>query len=135
MYPNRRRVFGSTGAPAQRTSPVSAVASPNTQRIVVVLPAPFGPRKPTRRPGRAVNDSPSSAVTGPYRLVSPRISSIPPTLPSGALTRRPRPGQRPGPRIERGPPSHLEDEGPRGTRIGATAYLATIVPAMSGCTS
>ena len=24
------------------------------QRIVVVLPAPFGPRKPTSRPGRAV---------------------------------------------------------------------------------
>ena len=40
-------------------------ASPKMQRIVVVLPAPFGPRKPTIRPGAAVNDAPSRATTGP----------------------------------------------------------------------
>ena len=60
--PRRRR------RPAARPSgpsPASGVASPKMQRIVVVLPAPFGPRKPTRRPRRAVNDAPSSAVTGP----------------------------------------------------------------------
>ena len=43
----------------------SAVARPKMQRIVVVLPAPFGPRKPTRRPRAASNEAPSSAVTAP----------------------------------------------------------------------
>src|SRR5688572_25598381 len=75
MYPNRSRVFASTGAPAQRTSPESGVARPKMQRIVVVLPAPLGPRKPTSRPVCAVNVASSRAVTGPYRFVSPRISS------------------------------------------------------------
>src|SRR5215207_5257031 len=64
------------GEPSQRTVPESAVASPKTQRIVVVLPAPFGPRKPTSRPRRAVNDAPSSARTAPYRLDRSSISSM-----------------------------------------------------------
>ena len=38
--------------------------------MVVVLPAPFGPRKPVTRPGRTVKLSPSTAVTGPNRLRS-----------------------------------------------------------------
>ena len=40
-------------------------ARPKMQRIVVVLPAPLGPRKPTMRPGAAWNDAPSRATTGP----------------------------------------------------------------------
>src|SRR5579862_7613153 len=40
-------------------------------RRVVVLPAPFGPRKAVTRPGATSKVSASTAVTGPYRLVSP----------------------------------------------------------------
>src|SRR5512132_1410879 len=45
-------------------------------RIVVVFPAPFGPRNPTIRPGATANDASSSARISPYRLVNPCISSI-----------------------------------------------------------
>jgi len=34
-------------------------------RIVVVLPAPFGPRKPKTVPGSTFRFNPSSARTGP----------------------------------------------------------------------
>ena len=34
-------------------------------RMVVVLPAPFGPRKPVTCPGRTVKLRPSTAVTEP----------------------------------------------------------------------
>src|ERR1700733_3360277 len=46
------------------------------QRIVVVLPAPFGPRKPVTLPGSMPNVSPSTAVLSPYRFVRPRTSII-----------------------------------------------------------
>jgi hypothetical protein len=39
-------------------------------RMVVVLPAPFGPRKPVTWPGRTVKARPSTAVTAPNRLTS-----------------------------------------------------------------
>jgi len=48
--------------------------------IVVVLPAPFGPRKPVTWPGRTVKLRLSSAVTEPKRLLS-RFSSIIPGWP------------------------------------------------------
>ena len=37
-------------------------------RIVVVLPAPFGPRNPTILPGTTLKLAPSSATTLPYRF-------------------------------------------------------------------
>jgi hypothetical protein len=37
-------------------------------RIVVDLPAPFGPRKPVTWPGRTVKLMPSTAVFVPYVL-------------------------------------------------------------------
>src|SRR4051794_22802768 len=40
--------------------------------IVVVFPAPFGPRKATISPGSMVRSRPSTAVTDPKRLVRPR---------------------------------------------------------------
>ena len=49
--------------PFQSVRPRSGRARPKMQRIVVVLPAPFGPRKPTSRPGRAVKVAPSRATT------------------------------------------------------------------------
>src|SRR6266516_7994132 len=43
--------------------------------MVVVLPAPFGPRMPVTAPGAALSVSPSTAVVWPYRLTSPPIST------------------------------------------------------------
>ena len=63
------------GAPRQRTVPVSSSTSPNTARIAVVLPAPFGPRKPVSRPGWTANVQPSSAASAPKRLVTASNSS------------------------------------------------------------
>src|SRR5258708_36670286 len=45
-------------------------------RIVVDLPAPFGPTKPVTWPGRTVNVIPSSAGTAPNRLRSPATSMV-----------------------------------------------------------
>ena len=42
--------------------------------MVVVLPAPFGPRKPVIFPGSTPNDRLSTASVSPYRLVRPRAS-------------------------------------------------------------
>src|SRR4051812_3659179 len=39
-------------------------------RIVVLLPAPFGPRKPTISPRATSNETSSMAVKAPNRLVS-----------------------------------------------------------------
>src|ERR1700691_3733626 len=46
------------------------------QRIVVVLPAPFGPRKPVTLPGSMPNDRLSTAILSPYRFVRPCTSII-----------------------------------------------------------
>src|SRR5215470_16923142 len=42
--------------------------------MVVVLPAPFGPRKPVTLPGTTSNDRLLTAIFSPYRLLSPRTS-------------------------------------------------------------
>src|SRR3954467_315606 len=44
---------------------------PSTRRIVVDLPAPFGPRNPVTRPGSTVAVMSSTASLSPYRLVRP----------------------------------------------------------------
>src|SRR5882757_3696277 len=54
-----------------RTSPLLGRSRPSSIRIVVDLPAPFGPRKPVTTPGRTVKVRWSTAVLSPYRLVSP----------------------------------------------------------------
>src|ERR1700722_15853847 len=43
--------------------------------MVVVLPAPFGPRMPVTAPPAADSVSPSTAARSPYRLTSPPIST------------------------------------------------------------
>jgi hypothetical protein len=45
-------------------------SSPRIIRIVVDFPAPLGPRKPVTMPGLTVKVRLSTAVLGPYRLVS-----------------------------------------------------------------
>src|SRR3954447_20916775 len=44
--------------------------------MVVVLPAPFGPRKPVTVPGSSSKDTWSTTVRSPYFLVSPLTSII-----------------------------------------------------------
>src|SRR5512146_1741529 len=56
--------------------PLVGEARPRITRIVVVLPAPFGPRKPVTFPGWTAKLSPSTAVTSPKRLVSPLTSML-----------------------------------------------------------
>src|SRR6185437_5635162 len=66
--------------------------------MVVVLPAPFGPRMPVTVPSAALSVSPSTAVVWPYRLTSPPISTagICGTVLTDASLRRQKPAQRGG---------------------------------------
>ena len=65
--PATRAGLGSSvnGRPATVAWPASGRASPVIMRRVVVLPAPLGPRNPVMVPGRQVNDTSSTAVSGP----------------------------------------------------------------------
>src|SRR4051812_39721007 len=49
----------------------------STMRSVVVLPAPFGPRKPVTRPGSTTNDKLSTALTLRYCFVRPETTICP----------------------------------------------------------
>ena len=70
-----------------RAVPAVGIMNPASMRMVVDLPAPFGPRKPSTSPRDTLNETSSTAVKLPNRLVSPAIS-ISTGWPS-ALTRRP----------------------------------------------
>src|SRR5262249_39222286 len=54
--------------------PAFGVSRPRIKRMVVLLPAPCGPKKPVTRPEATSNESPSTATVDPYRLVRPRTS-------------------------------------------------------------
>src|SRR4029077_8699380 len=73
--------------PSRLASPPSLRSRPSRMRMVVVLPAPFGPRKACTSPVPTSRSSPSSATTRPYRLVSPAARSaslpIPPLYAAG----------------------------------------------------
>ena len=58
----------SVGVPSQVAVPLSGRRMSRTIRIVVVLPAPFAPRKPKTWPGSTLKLMPSRAVTLPKRL-------------------------------------------------------------------
>ena len=47
------------------TVPLVGRSSPRMSRMVVVLPAPFGPRKPVILPGSTLNDRSSTATLSP----------------------------------------------------------------------
>src|SRR5215475_959871 len=64
------------------TYPPVGRSRPRISRIVVDLPAPFGPRKPVTRPGCTVNDRLSTPCVFPYRLLSARASITRFTLPA-----------------------------------------------------
>src|SRR5579875_1354712 len=54
--------------PSTSTWPESAFISVYSMRKVVVLPAPFGPSSPVISPSRALNVTPSTALTSPNAL-------------------------------------------------------------------
>ena len=54
-----------------RAVPAVGIMKPASMRIVVDLPAPFGPRKPSTSPRPTLNETSSTAVKLPKRLVSP----------------------------------------------------------------
>ena len=72
-----------------RAVPAVGIMNPASMRIVVDLPAPFGPRKPSTSPRATPNETSSTAVKLPKRLVSPSIS-ISTGWPSAATPRLPR---------------------------------------------
>ncbi len=61
----RRARAGRTGAPLTVTVPDVGRSSPMIMRMVVDLPAPFGPRKPVTRPASTVKLTPATAVFSP----------------------------------------------------------------------
>lgn len=63
--------------PSINAVPLVGASRPSRTRSVLDLPAPFGPRKPVTRPGRAVKLTSSTAVVRPYRLLSREISIMP----------------------------------------------------------
>src|SRR5439155_18207764 len=58
-----------TSKPSTRTVPEVAGMKPVMIRMVVVFPAPLGPRKPRICPSAAVNETSRIAARSPYRLL------------------------------------------------------------------
>jgi hypothetical protein len=54
-------------------SPSLAITCPVSIRIVVDLPAPFGPSRPRQMPLGTSRSSPSTAVISPKRLTAPAM--------------------------------------------------------------
>ena len=74
-----RRPAVTAGAPAPRRArrrPPVGRTRPSSIRSVVVLPAPFGPRKPYTSPRAPVRLTPSTASRSPYLLVSPSCHDV-----------------------------------------------------------
>ena len=74
--PTRRAGSSSSrnGRPRTVAEPELGRTRPSTARIVVVFPAPFGPRKPVTRAGSTRNERSSTASVSPNRLVSDSTS-------------------------------------------------------------
>ena len=56
--------------PASANVPADGLTKPVTASITVVLPAPFGPIRPTTSPGLTSNDTSFTATTPPKRTVT-----------------------------------------------------------------
>ena len=69
-----------TSAPKISALPVLGEMSPISMRMTVVLPEPFGPRKPTTSPGCTSKDTESTPSDRPYHFVSEHVRM------AGALT-------------------------------------------------
>src|ERR1700737_3536386 len=64
-----------TGWPSSSTSPSSGTVAPESALMSDDLPAPLSPITAMISPGSTSKSQPSRAVTGPYRLISPRACS------------------------------------------------------------
>src|SRR5699024_6738167 len=73
------------GLPLTVTCPAVGRSRPRIILIVVVFPAPLGPRKPVTAPGLASNDRSSTARTAPYCFVSPLAEIIRRILPRSVI--------------------------------------------------
>src|SRR2546421_8952160 len=108
--------------PSQATVPSSGRRTPRAIRIVVVLPAPFAPRKPKPWPRGTPNDRPSRAWTAPNRLARRSTTrDMRPRIVRGSGP-APDPKVRPG-----GPPGRRNVERPDGRRR-ALAYNRAVPP-------
>src|SRR3954447_17318203 len=69
-----RATFDCPGSvyPSTSISPSSAIACAVSIRIVVLLPAPLGPSRPTHVPTGTSRSRPATAVIGPKRFTTPR---------------------------------------------------------------
>src|SRR3954465_14190237 len=65
-----------TSVPSRRTRPESGAVSPTTIENVVVLPAPFGPSRPTTSPDAISRLTPLTTVRPLYDLVRSRVRSV-----------------------------------------------------------
>src|SRR5438270_12606515 len=79
---NPREALAASGSrarswPLMATRPAVGLRRPATMRMVVVLPAPLGPRKPWISPAGTERLTPSTAVKDPYVLTSPSTSIMP----------------------------------------------------------
>ena len=54
--------------PPRSTVPAVGASNPVIRRMVVVLPAPFGPMKPNTAPASIVKSRSATATVGPYAL-------------------------------------------------------------------
>src|SRR3954452_19198177 len=60
-----------TGRPRTSIAPASGIACAVSRRMVVDLPAPLGPSRPTQVPSATSRSSRSTAVSAPKRLTTP----------------------------------------------------------------
>src|SRR5262249_17832678 len=75
-FPEPTRLRRSTPSwRAPGASPPLGCMSVHRTEIVVVFPAPLGPRNPNSSPGSTENEMPSTAVNSPNRLTSPSTST------------------------------------------------------------
>src|SRR4051794_19759815 len=82
-----------TSRPATVALPASGFSSVESTRTAVVLPAPFGPSRPSTLPGATSRSTPSRARTSPKDLTRPEAVMAgslmrPPTLLRGAALHR-----------------------------------------------
>ncbi len=66
---------GASGSPAHQRDPDVGSINVASKRTVVVLPAPFGPRKPKTSPAARRNDTSDTASRSPNRLVNRSTTS------------------------------------------------------------
>ncbi len=81
-----------TSNPATVAEPAVGIASVHSMLIVVVLPAPFGPRNPKVSPRKTSNSTPATATRSPNRFSSPRTEMTESGVAAPVSPRRPTPG-------------------------------------------